>query len=86
MSRAAAAALCAQLHVGSELKTILTGTLILPELANDDIDDAKMPSGSKCTCEQANWKPFFEQAAKGSWGALKTVLEALVESAKQKWA
>ena len=75
-----------ELHVGGELKQILTGKFTLPELSNDDLDDAKLPGGHKCTCEQDGWKPFFESSAKCSWGAIKTTLQALIEQAKQKWA
>jgi len=75
-----------ELHVGSELKSIITGTVTLPEVTNDDLSEAKMPSGVKCTCEQDGWKPFFEQAAKASWMQLKATLEVLVDNAKTKWA
>lgn len=75
-----------EVFVDAEMKTILTGMVTLPELSNDDLSDAKMPSGCKCTCEQTGWKPFFEQAAKASWAEVVKALEALVSNAKQKWA
>lgn len=76
----------AQVRVGSELKQILTGKMTVNEVSNDDLDDAKMPSTTKCTCDQREWLKFFEQSAKGSWGGIKEVLGALVTQAKQKWA
>jgi len=66
------------------LKNIIVGTLNVPEVSNDELGDSKLPS-AKFTCEQAAWKPFFEQCAKGSWPSLKGALEAFVEQAKQKW-
>lgn len=75
-----------ELHVGDELKTILSGKLTVPEVTNDDIGESKMVSGCKCTCEQDGWKPFFEAASKGSWFGLKASLESLVDQTKQKWA
>ena len=75
-----------EVHVGGELKQIVTGKLTLPELSNDDLDDAKLPGGSKIVCEQTEWKPFFEAASKGCWEGVKTVLNVLIEQAKQKWA
>ena len=39
-----------ELHIGGELKQILSGKLTLPELSNDDLDDAKLPGGGKCLC------------------------------------
>lgn len=66
------------------LKNILTGTLHLPEVSNDELGDAKMPS-AKFSCDQAGWKPFFESAGKQGWPSVKTALETLVEQAKQKW-
>ena len=75
-----------ELYVGDELKQILTGKLTLPELTNDDLDDAKLPGGSKCTCEQDGWKPYFEPAAKLCWSSVKVTLQALIDQAKQKWA
>ena len=70
----------------SELKQILTGKMTVNEVSNDDLDDAKMTSTTKCTCDQREWLKFFEQSAKGSWGGIKEVLGALVTQAKQKWA
>jgi len=74
-----------EVHADGNLKTILTGKLTLPEVSNDDLDEARLPSGCKFTCEQAGWKPFFEAAAKASWGGIKTNCTRLVESAKAKW-
>ena len=39
-----------------EMKTILTGKLTVPEVTNDEMSDAKLPS-SKCTCEQVLAEP-----------------------------
>ena len=77
-----------ELRAGDELKHILTGKLTLPELSNDDLDEAKLPGGSKCTCDQGGeWRAFFEASAKaGIWPTVKGSLEALIEQAKQKWA
>ena len=77
-----------ELRAGDELKHILTGKLTLPELSNDDLDEAKLPGGSKCTCDQGGeWRAFFEASAKaGMWPTVKGSLEALIEQAKQKWA
>lgn len=69
---------------GEALKTILTGSLHVPEVSNDDLGDAKLPT-SKVVCGQSGWKPFFEQAAKASWPALQTVFTELVEQAKERW-
>jgi len=73
-----------EVFAGDELKTILSGKLNVPEITNDELSDAKLPS-SKCTCEQSGWKPFFEQVAKLIWPSLRTQLETLVEQAKIKW-
>lgn len=74
------------MFVGDELKQIVTGKLTLPELSNDDLDDSKLPGGSKFVCEEDGWKPVFEAAAKGCWGSIKGGLGMLIEQAKQKWA
>jgi hypothetical protein len=75
-----------ELHVGGTLKEIFTGKVTLPELTNDELDEGSMPSGCKCACDQAGWKPVFEAGSKRCWAPLKGVLEALIEQAKQKWA
>lgn len=75
-----------EVRVDDELKQILTGKMTLTEVSNDDLDEAKMPSTVKCTCEQRDWLKFFEQCAKGSWGSVKGVLGELVEQTKAKWA
>ncbi|KAL1512000.1 hypothetical protein AB1Y20_005275 [Prymnesium parvum] len=66
------------------LHEILTGTMHVAEVSNDELGDARMPS-AKFTCDQTAWKPFFEECAKASWPSLKASLERLVEQAKQKW-
>jgi len=66
------------------LKNIVSGTLNIPEVSNDELGDAKMPD-AKFTCDQAPWKPFFEQSAKAAWPSLKVAFEAFVEQTKQKW-
>lgn len=75
-----------EVRVDDELKEILTGKMTLTEVSNDDLDDAKMPSTVKCTCEQKEWLKFFEQCAKGGWDSVKGVLGALVDQTKAKWA
>jgi hypothetical protein len=75
-----------EVRVDSELKQILTGKMTLSDVANDDLDEAKMPSTVKCTCEQDEWRRFFEGCAKASWAGVTERLRALVEQAKQKWA
>jgi len=75
-----------EVRVGDELRQILTGKLTMTELSNDDLEDAKMPSTAKCTCEQKEWLKFFEQCAKGGgWGAVKDVLGNLMQQTKTKW-
>ena len=44
-----------EVRVGDELRQILTGKLTMTELSNDDLEDAKMPSTAKCTCEQREY-------------------------------
>jgi len=75
-----------EVRVGGELKQILTGKVTLPEIANDDLDEAKLPGGSKMLCDQDGWKPYFEGASKTVWACVKGALTALVEQAKQKCA
>ena len=67
-----------------QLLEILTGTVSVSEVTNDELTAAKMPS-AKCTCEQAEWKAFFEPVAKAFWPALKEGLGAYSEQAKAKW-
>lgn len=50
-----------QVRAGDALLNILTGKLIIAEVTNDDLSDAKLPS-AKCTCDQDGWKPAFEYA------------------------
>ena len=73
-----------EVKAGGQLQTIVTGTLHVPEVTNDDLSEAKLPS-AKTMCDQPAWKPGFEFAAKQSWPALKESLETLVERAKDKW-
>jgi hypothetical protein len=68
-----------EVRVGGELKQILTGKVTLPEIANDDLDEAKLPGGSKMLCDQDGWKPYFEGASKTVWACVKGALTALVE-------
>ena len=75
-----------ELHIGGVLEQILTGKITLPELTNDDMEEAKLPGGSKYICEQDGWKPYFEFCAKCIWESLKGRLGGLVDNAKQKWA
>lgn len=75
-----------EVRVDDELKQILTGKMTITEVSNDDLDEAKMPSTTKCTCEQREWLKFFEQCAKASWPSVKGVLGSLVEQTKAKWA
>jgi len=74
-----------EVFANDELKTILSGKLNIPEITNDELGDAKLPS-CKCICEQAGMKPFFESVAKLSWPALRTQLEALVEESEARAA
>ena len=75
-----------EVRVGDELRQILTGKLTMNEVSNDDLEDAKMPSTAKCTCEQKEWLKFFEQCAKGGgWGPVKDVLGSLMQQTKDKW-
>ena len=72
-----------ELREGDDLREILTGTLTVADVTNDELQQAKVPA--KCTCEQAGWLPFFEPAAKQCWLPLRAQLGSYVEQAKAKW-
>jgi len=72
-----------ELREGDELREILTGTITVADVTNDELQQAKVPA--KCTCEQAGWLPFFEPAAKQCWLPLRGLLSVYVEQAKTKW-
>ena len=72
-----------ELREGEQLREILSGTLTVAEVTNDELQQPKFPS--KCTCEQREWSAFFEPAAKQCWLPLRALLEAYVEQAKTKW-
>lgn len=72
-----------ELREGDELREILSGTMTVAEVTNDELQQAKVPA--KCTCEQQGWLPFFEPAAKQCWLPLRALLCAYVEQAKTKW-
>ena len=76
-----------EVRAGDELKTIVSGKLMLNEVSNDDLDEDTMPDSCKYTCDDAQWKSFFEKAVKaGGWAPIKAELQGLVDSAKQKYA
>lgn len=73
-----------EVRVAGTLQTILTGRMVIEEVTNDEVNDAKIPC-CRVTCEQPHWKPFYEQAAKLAWAELKATLAAMIEQTKQKW-
>ena len=74
-----------EVRAAGMLQTIVTGVLHVHEVTNDDLTQPKLPD-AKLTCDQgAEWQSAFEYAAKQSWPSLKSVLEALVARAKEKW-
>jgi len=74
-----------EVRAAGKLQTIVTGVLHVHEVTNDDLTQPKLPD-AKLTCDQgAEWQSAFEYAAKQSWSSLKSVLEALVARAKEKW-
>ena len=76
----------AEVKLGGELQTILTGKLTIPEVSNDELEEAKLPSTAKTTCEQGDAvRAYFNQLAKGAWPGIKASLSQLVEEAKAKW-
>lgn len=67
------------------LLQLVAGSLSLSEVANDDLDGARMPSSHKTSCDQPEWAPLLRAAAGRAWPPLKGALVALVEQAKEKW-
>jgi len=73
-----------EVRAAGQLRQIVTGELSLPELANDDVDESKMPS-PKVTCDQKPYSPLFQSGMQQCWPSLQAALRALVEQAKAKW-
>ena len=67
-----------ELREAGELHEILTGSLSISDLTNDELQNAKMPP-AKVTCEQAGWLPFFEPVTKSCWPVLSATLTDYVE-------
>ena len=75
----------AEVKLGGSLQTILTGKLTVPEVSNDDLDEPKMPSTYKCTCDQPPFAKYLAHVAMGAWPGIKASLESLVDQSKVKW-
>lgn len=70
-----------EVRIAGELHEILTGTVSMGDVTNDELQAAKMPS-AKCTCEQAGYLPFFEPVVRSFWPTLRTGLNDYVDQVR----
>ena len=71
------------IKVESEVKITLGGTVEVPTLTMDELNETAPPYSFEFCCEEIYWSSVFESAATGCWPKLQKKLKLLVKHAKK---
>ncbi len=72
-----------EIRAGGELKRIIAGRLVVPELASDELDRTSLPPHKVTGCDESAM--LFGASVKKSWPALQQQMRDFVVQAKEKW-
>merc|ERR1719272_2715301 len=71
------------IHADGVFKKKIGGSIDVPELTMDELNDASPPY--TCRSDARKWEPVYSRVASSCWPELQVAMRLFVEQAKQHW-